>query len=523
MSKSLSDSSPGETPEPVTRAEPVAVYPARNTMPRPLLEEVFKTSGIPTYTFVEPKEYADLLLNLRTPGRGLVIEGPSGIGKTTAVETALERLGLAAKVTKLSARKPSDVEYIEALPTLGAVGVVIVDDFHKLKDATRSALADYMKTLADEESKDTKIVVVGINKAGQSLISFAHDLVNRIDVIPFESNPDEKVRDLVDRGSAALNVRLNVTSEIVTTSQGSFYLAQMLSREVCKRSNVTECAERLANIEVSFEAVKADVWDRLAQVFRARCEVFCRGSRMKKEGRAPYLHILRWLAEGSEWTLSLRDAIRLHSEMRGSVGQVVDKGYLAELVASEPDISSVMHYDAKAEQLTVEDPQFIFFIRNIPWRLFATDVGFMAVEFPHKYDFALSFAGEDRDIAELLWGQLQEAEVEVFYDRNERHRILASDVEEYLRPIYQSEARFVVVLLGAAYPKKIWTKFESEQFRDRFGKDTVIPVWFADTPPGMFDETRKYGGFVIDRGKPIEPQIDELVALLLRKLGESAR
>lgn len=75
-------------------------------MPLPLLEEVFKTSGVPTYTFVEPKEYTDLILNLRSPGRGLVIEGPSEIGKTTAVETAIDRLGIGKSVTKLSSRRP---------------------------------------------------------------------------------------------------------------------------------------------------------------------------------------------------------------------------------------------------------------------------------------------------------------------------------------------------------------------------------------------------------------------------------
>jgi len=424
-------------------------------MPAPLLEEVFKTSGVPTFTFVEPEEYADLLLSLRTPGRGAVIEGPSGIGKTTAVETALTRLGMTGEVTKLSARRPRDVEYIEALPQLGAVGVVIVDDFHKLKDETRAALADYMKTLADEESKETKIIVIGINKAGQNLIGFAHDLVNRLDIIPFENNPDERVRELVTLGEKALNVQINVAEEIVSASQGSFYLAQMLSREVCKRADILEASVDLARAEVSFESVRADVWERLANVFNGRCERFCRGSKLRKEGRAPYLHILRWLAEGSEWTLSLRDAIRSHQTMRGSVGQVVDKGYLLDLVENDSEISAVVHYDKAAEQITVEDPQFIFFIRNIPWKGFATSLVFVGVEFPNRYDFALSFAGEDRALAEDLFTLLQTAEVEVFYDKNEQHRILASDIEEYLRPIYQSEALFVVVFLGAAYPKKI--------------------------------------------------------------------
>ena len=49
------------------------------------LEDVFKLSGIPTITFVEPNEYKHLYVSIRTAGRGVIIEGPSGIGKTTCV------------------------------------------------------------------------------------------------------------------------------------------------------------------------------------------------------------------------------------------------------------------------------------------------------------------------------------------------------------------------------------------------------------------------------------------------------
>ncbi|MBZ5575859.1 MAG: TIR domain-containing protein [Acidobacteriia bacterium] len=489
-------------------------------MSTPLLEEVFKTSGVPTFTFVEPSEYTRLLVGLRTPGRGVVIEGPSGIGKTSAVETALKRLSVGGVVTKLSARRPTDVEYIEALPSLGGVGLVIIDDFHKLPNATRASLADYMKTLADDESKGTKVVVVGINKAGENLISFAHDLVNRIDVIPFETNPNDNVRQVVTRGADALNVDINVEDEIVTAAQGSFYLAQMLAREVCQRAGVLERQDSRKRVEVSFESVSADVWERLAQVFRARCEKFCRGTKIRKEGRAPYLHILRWLADGKEWTLSLREATRQHVEMRGSVSQVVDKQYLKDLIESDSDISDVIHYDGTSEQITVEDPQFIFFIRNIPWKQFALDLGFLGIEFENRYDFALSFAGEDRAIAEELFRQLQDAESEVFYDKNEQHRILAVDIEEYLRPIYQSEARFVIALLSQMYPKKIWTKIESDQFKERFKTGDAVPVWFSDTPAGMFDESRRVGGLTIDVSLPMNQEVERIVRILLKKLAE---
>ena len=487
----------------------------------PRLEDVFKVSGIPTHTFVAPKKYPNLLLNLRTPGRCLVLEGPSGIGKTTALEKALAEVGMAERTTKLSARRQIDLEYIELLPQTPEAGTVMVDDYHKLPVETKSALADYLKVLADTEDQKTKIIVLGINQAGDSLIEFAPDLVNRIDVIRFETEPDEKVRELLTLGADALNVDLNVADEIVAAASGSFYLSQMLAREVCLSAGVLERRENRSATDVSFEAIRAEVWDRLAMSFRRRTEEFCRGSKLRKEGRAPYLHILNWLATGQSWTLNLRDAIRRNSTLRGSVGQVVDKGFLRDLVQNNDDIRTVLHYDEFSRQLTVEDPQYLFFLRGVPWRQFAHDIGFLSVECDRRYDFALSFAGADRDVAEALFDELVASELEVFYDKNEQHRILAEDVEEYLRPIYQSEAQFVVVLLGREYPKRIWAKIESDAFKSRLQEGHVIPIWFSDAPPSMFDATRDVGGVDFSREEELDDQVTDICSVLLKKLAES--
>ncbi|MGI6300528.1 MAG: TIR domain-containing protein [Verrucomicrobiota bacterium] len=487
----------------------------------PQLEEVFKVSGIPTYTFVEPKKYPYLLSNLRTPGRCLVVEGPSGIGKTTAVEKALAAVGLSENVTKLSARRQEDLEYIEILPEMPGVGIVLVDDYHKLPVLTKSKLADYLKVLADAEDEKTKIIVLGINQAGDSLIEFAPDLVNRIDVIRFETEPDEKVSGLLERGAQTLNAKLNVFDEIVAAASGSFYLAQMLGREICLNARIFQHEDEEQNTDVSFAAVSANVWDRLSTSFRKRTEHFCQGTKLRKEGRAPYLQILNWLATGESWTLDLRDAIRRNPSHRGSVAQVVDKGFLRDLVEGDKDIRAVLHYDDFSKQLTVEDPQYLFFLRGVPWRQFARDIGFLSVTFKRRYDFALSFAGADRSVAEALFGMLAENELEVFYDKNEQHRILAEDVEEYLRPIYQSEAQFVLVLIGPEYPKRIWTKFESDAFKERFADGAVIPIWFSDASPSMFDETRKHGGLDFDRSGDRDEQIREISKTLLAKVAES--
>ena len=146
------------------------------------LEEVYRLSGIPTYTFVQPDRYDEIKVSVRTPGRCLVLEGPSGIGKTTTVTKVLGDLGISAQVLSLSARKQSDMEYIVELPNLGELGTVIVDDFHRLDDSVKARLSDFMKVLADSENASSKLILIGINKAGQQLVKFAHDLGLRVDV-----------------------------------------------------------------------------------------------------------------------------------------------------------------------------------------------------------------------------------------------------------------------------------------------------------------------------------------------------
>jgi hypothetical protein len=189
-------------------------------------------------------------------------------------------------------------------------------------------------------------------------------------------------------------------------------------------------------------------------------------------------------------------------------------------LTANPDLQDVIHYDPSTRMLVIEDPKFLYFLRNLIWNKFARQVGFLSTEFQGRYDFALSFAGADRDIAEGLYNRLTDNEIAVFYDKNEQHRILAANVEDYLAPIYRSEAQYVIVLLGAEYPKRIWTKFESEQFKQRFGDGSIIPIWFADVPVGIFDETARVGGMTFDRSSDMAAQIEKLIKLLLMKMAE---
>src|SRR5690242_4356144 len=110
------------------------------------LEDVFKLSGVPTHTFVQPIEYDKLIVSLRSPGRGVIVEGPSGIGKTTAVVKALSELEIASE--RLTPRKRSDIPLIKELPAARDRGVVILDDFHRLDTDIQNEIADFLKVLA---------------------------------------------------------------------------------------------------------------------------------------------------------------------------------------------------------------------------------------------------------------------------------------------------------------------------------------------------------------------------------------
>ncbi|WP_295651894.1 TIR domain-containing protein [uncultured Mucilaginibacter sp.] len=484
------------------------------------LEDVFKTSGIPTYTFVKPSEYNKLIVSLRTQGRCLVIEGPSGIGKTTSITKAIEELGLNRNVYKLSARKKEDRDMIQILPEFKDIGTVIIDDFHTLDDEYKLALSDYMKTLADEERETSKLILIGINKAGDSLVKFASDLNNRIDTIKFEINTDERVEELIEKGEDALGIKINTKKEIIELSRGSFHITQMLCKETCIYDNVLENEDTLKNVTVSIEIIKEKVLEEFSRTFYSKARDFSVGSKLRREGRAPYLHLLFWLSQSNDWTIQMDDVMSAHPALKLSVNQIVEKGYLEKLIAENKNLNDVIHYDSNSKILSIEDPKFYFYIRNILWNKFASQIGFISIKFDKNYDFALSFAGENRELAAYISDLLLEKQLAVFYDKNEQYRILAENVEDYLAPIYNSEAQYVVVLLSNDYPKKIWTKFESDNFKKRFGDNSIIPIWYSNATPGLFDETTKYGGITFNVDDDLESQAIQIVDNLILKITE---
>jgi hypothetical protein len=422
----------------------------------------------------------------------------------------------------LSARKKGDLLDIETACNLK--GTVVIDDFHRLDEGVQRQLTDLLKILADEERADIKLVLVGINKAGDSLINLAADLNTRVEAIQLKPNPFDSVVELVEKGEKALGVRFVAQRGIASAAEGSFCLAQMLCHEACLAEGILE-----GNEEIPFRIVSANltalcshVCDTLARPFMPLSEKLATGLKLHREGRAPYLHILKWLAESEEWSVSLDREIAKHPELRDSVRRLIEENELDTLLARYPELRKVVHYMSNTTVFSAEDPAFAFFLRNLPWQKFAERLGYLNVQFEGLYDFALSFAGSDRPIAKRLYELLAARGFEVFYDENDQHLIAGKRLEDYLAPIYKTQATFVVCLLGREYPERVWTKFESEQFKERFGEGAVIPIRFADVPVGMFDRVRDRGWMVYRPAANFEEQLTAIAEVLRRKMAERA-
>ena len=106
-----------------------------------------------------------------------------------------------------------------------------------------------------------------------------------------------------------------------------------------------------------------------------------------------------------------------------------------------------------------------------------------------QYDFALSFAGEDRHHAEKLAKLLKARGYAVFYDKNELAHLVGKNLYDRLLSIYKDEARHCVMFLSKHYGQDRWTKHERESAQARaFEEDGeyIIPIRLDNTEiPGI--------------------------------------
>ena len=108
-----------------------------------------------------------------------------------------------------------------------------------------------------------------------------------------------------------------------------------------------------------------------------------------------------------------------------------------------------------------------------------------------EYDVALSFAREDRPIAEQFIHLLEQKNVKIFPDEYgvADADLWGTDMLDHLVNLYARKARYCVLLVSRHYPLKTWTHADRASARERALRDPneyILPIQIDDNEvPGM--------------------------------------
>jgi hypothetical protein len=447
-----------------------------------LVEEVFVTEGVPQFTFIPPPNFNEILLDLRRPGKPVIIEGQSGTGKTTCVTKAIEKIGDAEAAHYLRARDAGDISKIEQIVRERTPGTYVIDDFHRLNVELQANLADLAKSAAEQslsQSALPKIVLIGINQIGSDLIQLVPDIAKRTGIHRILPATREDVAKLIKAGCDELGIAIEGSEAVFEESRGDYWLTQQLCQTICTINDVLETAEPARQLNFDLATLRGRVVDRLKMAYYPAVKEFCRGRRFRPSND-PYYKLLRAVGQQDSSIVDLNELANATPEVRGSINNIKEHR-LAVLIQSKPICSRHFYYNQETKNFAIEDPALFYFLKHLDWNALRSDCGFREASKDYEWDFALSFAGENRDLARCIAENLEILDARVFFDEYFEANYLGKTWSGEFKRIFADTSRLVVCLLDEHHKKKIWPTFERECFQPRVADGDVIPVYLDDT------------------------------------------
>ena len=130
------------------------------------------------------------------------------------------------------------------------------------------------------------------------------------------------------------------------------------------------------------------------------------------------------------------------------------------------------------------------------------------------YDFALSYASEDREYVQQIASALLQANKRVFFDHHDRPRLLGRKLDQELDTIFSKRSTFCVVFASRHYAAKEWTRRElAAALECQARRDHIIPIQLDETKLEQLSKNVAY----VPAGTPVH----EICRDLLEKLRRS--
>lgn len=461
------------------------------------LDEVFKTVGLPPYTYIKPAYFCEVRADITQPGKHLLIEGPSGIGKTCVAFKVFEELGWkdGEDFYYVSCRDVESIKEVDDFFELAKKGgvpncpLIVIDDFHLLPAGSRNNIGSSLKRMSDrafEYDNPPKAILIGIPATGVSLLSEAYDLGPRLGTYVLSRATDNEIDRLVTEGEFALNILFEDREIILAESAGNFWLAQYICNKVCATQDVFESQQEPKIINFDLLGIRQRLITELSQRYIQIAKIFAKGKKWRPGGNKPYLEILLALCKIPDSVIPFDRVLNVVPERR-----------IPGIKAVRPRIAEVIYNQTKGSDLrkqlvfepeagfSIEDPLFRYFLTNVDSRQLVQALGIehdnLERDRVYTYDIGFSFTGESRQIVEAVNNEMKSEDVVTFYDYDQQAFLLALDLETTLRQVYSESCRFYLVFLDSNYREKVWTKYEKDVMLKPGRRDHIIPVILDDS------------------------------------------
>src|SRR5207249_5109734 len=203
-------------------------------------------------------------------------------------------------------------------------------------------------------------------------------------------------------------------AEVFEESKGDYWLTQQLCQTICVSNDVLETCPQKRAITFDIASVRRRVVDKLSAAFYQAVKEFCRGVRFRPNND-PYLKLLQKIGQQESSIVDLNELANANEDARGSINNIKESR-LAILLRDKPTCARHFYYNAETKNFAIEDPALFYFLKHLDWDALRLDCGFRDTTRDYEYDFALSFAGENRDLARYVADQLEVLDARVFFD-----------------------------------------------------------------------------------------------------------